>query len=470
MTVATKSTTITRFDVAGEELTIPVARIVGRRSGPRFGVSAGMHGGEMVGTRAALRLLDTIDPDELEGELLILPIISPRAMFEHAIQLSPVDDREVHAQPPGAPGTSYSHFLADRVFQLLKGVDYHVDMHSGECIQPLDPWISVPDGGTEAVQQATWALASCFPVRYLDARRHRTASGALTAMGHPQPDGTVDVGAGLPGALLDAGIPNIWTEIGPNGRQDEESIAMQVHGVYNALRFFGLLPGSPTGIPSQLVVGPRRSRPLAARSGYWRPYIQAGDAVLPGQVLGRLFDLDGELIETYVSELTGVVQYVFSSPAIDALRVPHGNTWHQGLYAIVEVHPSGALDPRLQWTIGRGQGSLDLHAGSDTGDRPCHSLTRWMPETPSSSIRALKPRGSAQAHGGSRWWRNPRSGPCCWDGPPASRRSRTTTPMLPSCSRSSRGASRSAWMTWTRLRPGPEWSPSPFADRCTACG
>lgn len=344
---------VLRETFEGIEQAIPVVRIIGARSGPRLGVSAGMHGGEMVGTRAAIEVLRSLDPEALSGEVLVLPMISPRAAFARAIQLSPVDEREVHAQAVDSPARSYSHRLAHRLFELLKGLDYHVDMHSGEAIQPLDPWVSVPDGGTDEVRRATWALASCFPVRYLDPRRHVPAQGAVTTMGRPEEDGTIILGTGLPGALLDAGVANVWTEIGPNGWQDPGSVRMQVLGVMNALRHFGMLSGEPEGIPPQVVVGPRRWRPYAPRTGYWRAEVWAGDRVVPGQVLGRLFDLDHQLIEEFVSPLSGVVQYMYSSPAINAARTPHGNGWHRALLGIVEVHPSGSLDPRLDWTVPR---------------------------------------------------------------------------------------------------------------------
>ncbi len=62
-----KTSSIERYvHRSGEELEIPVGRVVGARSRPRFGVSAAMHAGEPAGVRAAIRLWRALDPARLD--------------------------------------------------------------------------------------------------------------------------------------------------------------------------------------------------------------------------------------------------------------------------------------------------------------------------------------------------------------------------------------------------------------------
>src|SRR5688572_27930892 len=161
-----KTTEVLRFTHAsGEELELPVCRIIGARSGPRFGITAGMHAGELVGILTARKVWQHIDPAALRGEVVIIPIMSTRAFFTRTTQISPVDEHEVHHLHPGNPEGSYSEFLVDHVFNILRHVDFHVDLHAGEYLQSLDPWIRVPEPypANDELLKQVWRLAGCFP-------------------------------------------------------------------------------------------------------------------------------------------------------------------------------------------------------------------------------------------------------------------------------------------------------------------
>ena len=206
---------------SGEELEIPVGTVVGARSGPKFGISSGMHSGEFAGMRAAIRLWRELDPATLRGEVRIIPIMSTRAFFARSTQLSPVDERELHFQPAGRPEGTYSEFQIDCVFNLLRDLDFHVDMHAGEYVQALDPWVAFADPTTnERLRRDTWRLAGAMPVPYLDPRQADIQ------------DKFSELDQGLPFALMREGVANVWTEIGQNVRPGSggDRVAVSVAG------------------------------------------------------------------------------------------------------------------------------------------------------------------------------------------------------------------------------------------------
>src|SRR5262245_2006500 len=155
---------------SGEELTIPVAVVEGARPGPTLAVTAGMHAGEYVGVHAAIRLLRSVDPSELRGRLIVVPVTSTRAFMMRSMQLSPVDEKEVHFQVPGNPGGSYSELLVDRLYRIVREADYLIDLHAGEFAQSLTPWVPVPVAASPRLARAALTLARCFNVPYLDLR------------------------------------------------------------------------------------------------------------------------------------------------------------------------------------------------------------------------------------------------------------------------------------------------------------
>lgn len=298
-------------------LEFPLADIRGARDGPTVAIITGMHGGEYSGPLAAIRLIQQTDPDALAGRLLIVPVLSTRAFMLRTMQLSPVDEREMHYIWPGNPAGTYSEALIDLVFGVVKDADYLLDMHSGEMAQALEPYVCVPWVTDGPVWDASLMLAQCFDVPFVDRR-------ALA-----------DTPLALPKVLLDRGIPNVWTEIGRNGLTDPRYTSLQYDGLVNLLRRLRMLAGEPRPFAPR-VVGPRHWTVYAERSGVWHPAVGPYDHVTAGQDLGVLTDYFGQVLEVFASPADALVEYIASSPAINAARQPHGYAWHQLLVQLAE--------------------------------------------------------------------------------------------------------------------------------------
>ena len=326
MTQPRIETTVFRKTFKGDEpLEIPVATIHGAKDGPTFTVMSGMHAGEYAGVLAAQRLITSIVPDELSGRLRVIPVISTRAFMARYMQLSPVDDREVHFYGPGNPDGSYTEFHVDALYSIIKDSDYVIDMHSGEFAQSLMPWIPVPMIGDRDLRAASLSLAKGYPVTYVEPRTDR---GLI-----PE----------LAWHLCDDGIANLWAEIGKNGLAEDTAIDAHYGGVRAALQTTGMLEGPSPRPPQTAIVG-RGYQINATQSGVWRPEVSEGDMVEEGQVLGRLTDYFGREIEVYRARERSLVLYYWSSPAIDHTRRPHGYDWHSGLVRLLAIDSEQPVD------------------------------------------------------------------------------------------------------------------------------
>jgi hypothetical protein len=130
---------------------------------------SGMHAGEYSGILAAQKLISAVNPDELSGTLLIVPVISTRAFMERNMQLNPVDQKEVHFIRPGNPEGTYSDMLIDTLFEVVKDSDFLIDSHAGEMAQALMSWVPVPVAGSSKameLSQKSLELASGFDVEH----------------------------------------------------------------------------------------------------------------------------------------------------------------------------------------------------------------------------------------------------------------------------------------------------------------
>ncbi len=254
---------VTRKHHTGELVEIPVARMRGTEPGPQLTVMSGMHAGEYSGILAAQKLISTVKPEDLSGTLLIVPVISTRAFMERNMQLNPVDQKEVHSILPGNPGGTYSDFLIDTLFELVKESDYLIDSHAGEMAQALFSWVPVPMWGPDELREKSLSLALGFDVKYVEPRYDEASIPPFCL------------------ALLDAGIPNIWVECGKNGVPTESDTAIHFDGYLAAMRTTGMLEGEPAR-PNQKTLKGRRSQVNAEISGVWHPAIKEGDIVEKG--------------------------------------------------------------------------------------------------------------------------------------------------------------------------------------------
>ena len=309
---------VTRTHHSGELIEIPVAVITGTKPGPTMVVMSGMHAGEYSGILAAQRLIQHVKPEGLTGRLIVIPVISTRAFMERNMQLNPVDQKEAHFQVPGNPGGSYTECLIDTLFELVKDADFLIDSHSGEMAQALYSWVPVPMIGAPEVQERSKALGLGFAVPYIEFRTDPKTVPQLCIF------------------LAEAGVANIWVEVGKNGLPTERDIRTHFDGYVAALKTFDMLEGPPAR-PEQKILEGDRYQINSKHSGVWHPVVKEGDIVHKGQFLGTLTDYFGNEIEKFYALERSLVLYYWTSPAINVDRQPHGYDWHTGLVSLITV-------------------------------------------------------------------------------------------------------------------------------------
>ncbi|MGH2472484.1 MAG: succinylglutamate desuccinylase/aspartoacylase family protein [Candidatus Limnocylindria bacterium] len=301
----------------GPPVEFPVAEFRGADDGPFVAIVAGMHAGEYAGILAAGQLVQSLGRLIRRGRVLVIPVLSVQAFLQRNMQLSPIDQREVHYVWPGDPSSSYSAHLVDALYRTVKGADATLDLHAGEFTQELTPYVCVPWIGDGALWDRCLELARCFDVPFVVKR-------VITDTPH-----------GLPHALLDDGTPNIWTEIGRNGLPELEMVQLQRDGCLNVLRLLGAIDGEAEQRAPRMV-GPGQWSVHADQTGIWIPGVKAGQSVREGQRLGEMTNLFGKTIQTFEAPVDAIVQYVCTACAINTDRQLYGNRWHQHLVQLGE--------------------------------------------------------------------------------------------------------------------------------------
>ena len=110
-------------------------------AGPRVLCLAGIHGDEPEGQQVASDLIRTIEPGQIQGQLIILPAANMPAAVAGA-RKSPLDGGDLNRSFPGDPDGTPTQRLAHLIeTTLVAGSDLVIDLHSGGI---PSVWLSGP--------------------------------------------------------------------------------------------------------------------------------------------------------------------------------------------------------------------------------------------------------------------------------------------------------------------------------------
>lgn len=284
------------FPVDGRPYRLPTWLINGSAEGPTLVVTAGVHGAEYASVAAALELGRSLDPKDLRGQVIVVPVINPPSFRARSIYVSPLDSKNLNRVFPGDALGSASEQIADWVFShVIRQADYYVDLHGGDLIEALIPFTICFRSGNDRVDQLSLEMAQVFGISYLV--RSETPGSTFCAAAR----------AGIPAILSEAGGQGIWTP---------EDVALHTDGLNRLMRHLAMLPGgAPEPLPSTLL-----ERFLWLRSeheAFWYPGVAVGEEVTAGQELGRITDYEGRVLQQALSPADGRVLFIVSSLAIN---------------------------------------------------------------------------------------------------------------------------------------------------------
>lgn len=272
----------------GSFLTVPAAVISDGRDGPSLVLVSGQHGNEWNGPWILHRLMHRVDPGEVRGTIVILPIANPMA-FNEGRRASLVDsidlNRTYGSRAPRKPTEHLGAILWESVFSRT---DYLIDLHSGGPGEYL-PMAS-------AVNGEELDLARTLNLPYIHTPR-RTKSGFL-----------VDT-------CQQSGIGAILIEVGGGRSLDTLYHGAVLDGLFNFMRAVGMVEGEPVPGPKPYIFESKEivSAPCA---GFFQPVVQLGQTVQAGDPLGAVTALLSEEGVEILSPATGTVLYLRKQPVV----------------------------------------------------------------------------------------------------------------------------------------------------------
>lgn len=276
--------------VVGGGEPLPITLVCGARNGATVLVTAGIHCAETVGIQAAMELAAELDPEQLHGNVIILPLVN-RNGFEHrTMSMIYEDGKNLNRVFPGEPDGTLGDRIAWTITEMLhKHVDYYVDLHGGDGYEALTPYVYTPGKAAPDVIRRAREMAMQCDVPYL----------VVSNFGHK---GSYNCAASM-------GVPSILLERGGMGRWSRAEVEADKKDVRNILRYLGVLDDAPelrANIP--IDVGDVYYA-MAEYTGCWYPTKHVGDRITQGETLGVIRDYTGQQLQQCTAQRDGILLY-----------------------------------------------------------------------------------------------------------------------------------------------------------------
>jgi predicted deacylase len=286
------------FAAFGDSLGFPLLLARGCQHGPTLVVTANVHGDEYEGVRAILETFESLDPGQMSGDLLAVPVVNGPA-FWSGTRISPLDGANLARVFPGDAAGTPSQQIAWHLAQTaIARADLYLDLHSGGIRYRMPSM-----AGYSAADLRGRAAAEAF--------------GASVIWGHPppiDPGRTVSFAAGR-------GIPWLYTEARGAGRIHPDDLLMMRRGIRNLLCHLGILAGPPERMPITARLfgsGNTDSGLTATQAGFLLKQVDVMQPVTAGNLLGRLVTIAGEPLEEYRASTAGIIAMTREFPVVQA--------------------------------------------------------------------------------------------------------------------------------------------------------
>lgn len=281
---------------------IPVAVFRGTKPGPVLALVSGSHGTEYASIIALEKLIQWLDPAQISGTVIVLPLVNIPSFQQKVPHVNPVDGKSMNRFYPGNPdGTQTDRVSWAITKQVIERCDYLIDYHGGDLDENLRPYAYWPKSGDAKHDAITRDMVLAFGLDHIivwsDRPKDPNASRYL--------DNTANT----------RGKPAIAVEAGYSGTVQPEDVRKLVDGTLSVMRYLKMLPGAPTAIEHPVWIG-KIDTVESTQPGIFYPLVDRGTYVAQGTRLGYVTDYFGRTIFEATAPSAGVVLYICGVPSM----------------------------------------------------------------------------------------------------------------------------------------------------------
>lgn len=261
---------------------LPIMVMNGAEDGPKFIVSAAVHGSELTGTNVIRRVMrEELDPKKLKGIVVALPIGNPLG-FQAGNRNAPQDGSYPRFDRPGDPTGSATERMGGAVWdKITSKMDFRIDIHGNS--RPC----------------TAFCLCSLHDSRTRDNNEKIAKATGLTIVYSP-PTGTLE-GMGGPLSADFEPVSSVTLELIEAGRVTEISTNLGTRAVMNAMKMWGMIEGDIEPQPEEYVWGSgyvqNGGRLKVNRGGIIHFIKKPGEFIKKDEIVAKTYNPFGDLVE-----------------------------------------------------------------------------------------------------------------------------------------------------------------------------
>src|SRR5467141_3707886 len=281
---------------------IPVVVVNGAKPGKVLALVSGAHGTEYVSIIAIEKLIAALDPAQVTGTVILVPLINIQSFEQKVPHVNPIDNKSMNRFYPGKPDgtqTERASYLITK--EIVDRCDYLIDYHGGDLDESLRPYAYWGPTGHDAQDHISKEMVLAFGLDHIIIWRERPTDPAATRY----LDNTASV----------HGKPSIVVEAGYAGTTETDDIALLVNGTLSTMRALKLLPGDPHPIENPVWLD-KIVDVLGEQLGIFYPLVKRGAYVEAGMKLGYVTDFYGKIIAEPRAPVAGVILHVNALPTL----------------------------------------------------------------------------------------------------------------------------------------------------------
>src|SRR5438477_4032237 len=209
-------------------LSIPVAVFHGAKNGPVLALVAGPHGTEYTSIIALEKLIGTLNPVEISGTVIIVPLINIQSFEQKVPHINPVDGKSMNRFYPGkmdGTQTDRASYLITK--QVVEQCDHLIDMHGGDLDESLRPYSYWTKTGNEKQDQISREMVLAFGLDHIIISADRPKDPQASRY--------------LENTATTRGKPSITAEAGHAGTVETDDLNALMNGCLNVTRYLKML-------------------------------------------------------------------------------------------------------------------------------------------------------------------------------------------------------------------------------------
>ena len=287
---------------ADPALSIPVAVFHGAKPGPVLALVSGAHGTEYASIVALEKLINQLNPAEISGTVIVVPLINIPSFEQKVPHVNPVDRKSMNRFYPGkmdGTQTERASFLITK--QVVEQCDHLIDLHGGDLDESLRPYSYWTKTGNAAQDDISREMVLAFGLDHIIISTDRPKDPQASRY--------------LENTATTRGKASITAEAGYAGTVESDDVNALVNGCLNVMRYLQMLPGEATKVEHPVWIE-KVMTVTSEVNGVFYPLVKRGTYIEQGMKLGYVTDYLGKVVFEARAPWAGVVLYICAVPSM----------------------------------------------------------------------------------------------------------------------------------------------------------